>query len=441
MSHSKKARLAIASLRQKLATSSLLPHILAVVSGTAGAQAIVFAFSPLITRIYSPEVYGVQGVFLSLISIFSPVAALRYPMAIVVANDAVSASRIARLSVFIACVMASAAALVLAFAQQPVLRVLGAEALGNLIWFLPVALLAVTLNDVTDYSAARRNAFRKIGVVVTAQAFITNLARVLGGLVSPVAGILVGITSVAPAVQALMLKILSGSKQCRQPRLSSSQNTAQLLYRHRDFPLYRAPTDVLDAIGQTSPVLILSYLFTPAVAGLYVLARSVINLPLNVIGSAVGNVYYTHFAELARKREKLFPAVLKATLIHFSLLGVPMLIVSALFPALFAFVFGEEWRMSGVFAQWMTLWIVGMLSNIPGVRVLPVIGGQRVHLLFNGMIMMGGMAGLFYGHAIHGTPLSAVVWFSIGTAVIYGSQVFAYLWLVRRWDGDMMSAS
>jgi len=108
---------------------------------------------------------------------------------------------------------------------------------------------------------------------------------------------------------------------------------------------------------------------------------------------------------------------------------------------LFAFVFGEEWRMSGVFAQWMTLWIVGMLSNIPGVRVLPVIGGQRVHLLFNGMIMMGGMAGLFYGHAIHGTPLSAVVWFSIGTAVIYGSQVFAYLWLVRRWDGDMMSAS
>lgn len=435
MSCIKKARLASASLRQKLATSSLLTHILAVVSGTAGAQAIVFAFSPLITRIYSPEVYGVQGVFLSLMSILSPVAALRYPMAIVVADDAVTASRIARLSVLIACVVASAVALVLALAQQPVLRVLGAEALGNLVWFLPVALFAVALNDVADYSAARRNAFRKIGVVVATQAFITNLARVLGGLVSPVAGILVGITSVAPAVQALMLRLLSGSQQCRQPRLSSSQSAAQLLYRHRDFPLYRAPTDVLDAIGQTSPVLILSYLFTPAVAGLYVLARSVINLPLNVIGSAVGNVYYTHFAELARKREKLFPAVLKATLIHFLFLGVPMLIVSALFPALFAFVFGEEWRMSGVFAQWMTLWIVGMLSNIPGVRVLPVIGRQRVHLVFNGMIMVGGVVGLFAGHAIHAVPIFAVAWFSVGVAILYGLQVLAYLWLVRRWDG------
>jgi len=62
-----------------LPISLLLRNVFAVASGTAAAQVVVFAFSPLITRIYSPEVFGLQGVFLSLIGILSPVIALRYP--------------------------------------------------------------------------------------------------------------------------------------------------------------------------------------------------------------------------------------------------------------------------------------------------------------------------------------------------------------------------
>src|SRR5690606_33157336 len=75
--------------------SPLLRNILAVGSGTAAGQIVTFAFAPLITRIYSPETFGLQGVFLSLVSILSPVVALRYPMAIVVADDDAGAQRLA----------------------------------------------------------------------------------------------------------------------------------------------------------------------------------------------------------------------------------------------------------------------------------------------------------------------------------------------------------
>lgn len=87
---------------RRFSSSSLLRNISAVACGTAAGQVVVFAFSPLITRIYGPEAFGLQGVFLALISILSPAIALRYPMAIVVAETDGEFRHIARLAVRVA---------------------------------------------------------------------------------------------------------------------------------------------------------------------------------------------------------------------------------------------------------------------------------------------------------------------------------------------------
>lgn len=418
---------------RRLRSSPLLRNILAVASGAAAGQAVTFAFSPLITRIYSPEVFGLQGVFLSLISILSPVIALRYPMAIITAENETDAGRMARLSLVVAFAISCLLGLVLLVAQGPVLQLVGAEALGALIWLLPVALFCVALQDIANFQAARADQFRLVGVVTVAQAFLTNLARVLGGLVAPVAGMLVAVTSITPSVQAALLTI--GDRRPRQPRPTLTRSDAvELLRRHRDFPLYRVPTDVLNALAQTSPVFILSILYSSSVVGYYVLARSVVNLPLAVIGGAVGNVYYSRFAASAREGAILFPLVLKGTLFHMLLVGVPLLLAALLFPPMFSVIFGEIWRPAGEYAQWMVLWVVGMVSNIPTVRALPVIGRQDIHLVFNTSIMVGGIGAMFLGFHLFGTPYAAVMWYSIATAILYGLQIVTYLSLVRRYD-------
>lgn len=227
-------------------SSRLIRNILAVASGTAAGQAIILAFSPLITRIYSPEVFGLQGVFLSLISILSPAIALRYPMAIVVAENEDDAQRVSQLSFFIVFGLSSLIGLILLIGQQPLLALMGAEALGYLIWFLPLALFCVALQDIANFQAARLGTFRLVGIVTMVQAFVANLARVLGGLIAPVAGVLVVVTSIAPALEAALLT--RGNRHLRQPtRLVRWHEARALLKKHRDFPLYRMPTDVLNS--------------------------------------------------------------------------------------------------------------------------------------------------------------------------------------------------
>lgn len=297
---------------KRLTSSKLVKSIFAVASGAAMAQVVTVAFSPLITRIFSPEVFGLQGIFLSLVSILSPAIALRYPMAIITAETGDEALKVARVSLLIATAIACLFQAVLVIGGQGVAALLGAEALGSLLLFLPLALFCVALQNVREYQAARSGLFRLTGITSVLQAFVTNLARVLGGLVSPVAAILVTVTALAPATKALMLMIGAKEMRARNPGLTWREMKA-LLRKYRDFPIYRMPTDVLNSGSQAVPVIMLSALFSPAAAGLYVLTRSILNLPTNVLGAAVGNVIYARFAELDREGKPLLPLMMRST--------------------------------------------------------------------------------------------------------------------------------
>lgn len=414
----------------------LVRNILAVASGAAAGQVVAFAFSPLITRIYGPEAFGLQGVFLSLLGILAPVAALRYPMAIVTAADDGEAGRIAQLSLWIAVCICGLILVLLAIGREPIFVFLGFGQLGYWIWCLPPALFAVVLYDVANYRAARAGRFRRVAAATVAGSFATNLARVLGGLAVPVAGVLVAITTLAPALQAALL----GGTGSRKPALTRPEATA-LLAEHREFPVYRMPTDVVNAASQAVPVLLLTALVSPVAAGFYVLAGSAMNLPLNIMGTAVGQVYYARFADLHRAGKPLFSLVLRTTLAQALLPGAATLLAIPILPATFAFVFGETWRTSGEYAQWMALWVAVMLVNIPGVRALPVIGRQAVHLLFTSIILGGGVAGLIIGFRVAGNAEGAVVGFSVATAALYAAQIGTYLWLVLVNDRSRLCAT
>ncbi|HCJ30854.1 MAG TPA: polysaccharide biosynthesis protein, partial [Pseudomonas sp.] len=105
----------LASLLHGSVRSKLLRNILTVVTGTAGAQAITLAFMPVITRIYGPEAYGVLGTFLSVTMMLIPVAALTYPIAIVLPKRDGDARGLVRLALATALTLAMVVALTLQF--------------------------------------------------------------------------------------------------------------------------------------------------------------------------------------------------------------------------------------------------------------------------------------------------------------------------------------
>lgn len=415
---------------QRLLSSKLARNVLAVAGGAAMGQAVIFAFSPLITRIYSPEAFGLQGVFLSLISIFSPVIALRYPMAIVLAQDEVEVQDLSRLSLTIAFLASTAFGLLLLVFRQPVAAFLGADRMGAMIYLLPIALFCVALQDVADYKAARIGTFRLVAVVTVVQSLLTNSARVIGGLLAPVAVTLMVITSAAPAIQTILL-VWGNRGQLKSKAAVNYARIGEVAKLHRDFPVYRAPTDMLNAASQTVPVILLAALFSPTAAGFYVLARSVLNLPSNIIGSAIGNVFYARFANLTRTNSPVTP-ILKQTTIALLLLSPAIIAISYFSPIVFSLLFGQSWHEAGKYAQWMSIWIGISIANTPAIRLAAVIGRQNFLLFANIIALAVKSFSVLLISWNDGSPLEAVALFSIASA---GSNVviiaFIFMFSIR----------
>src|SRR5690625_3902769 len=132
---------------KRLLNSRFVRNVLLVATGTAGAQAITMAFSPIITRLYGPEAYGLLGTFSAVLSIAMPIAALTYPIAIVLPKRDDDARGIAKLSVLLALLICLVVATVLLLGGQPIARLLDLEAISAFLLLIPFAMFLNVLRS------------------------------------------------------------------------------------------------------------------------------------------------------------------------------------------------------------------------------------------------------------------------------------------------------
>ena len=130
-----------------------------VASGTAGAQAIVIAFSPIITRLYGPEAFGILGTFMAIVAVITPIAALSCPIAIVLPREDSDARGIARLSAYIAVGVAALTALVLLTFGNHIVSLLQVQEISSYIWLLPLVILFAAWLQINQQWVIRKKYF------------------------------------------------------------------------------------------------------------------------------------------------------------------------------------------------------------------------------------------------------------------------------------------
>ena len=74
-------------LQRLLPKKSFLRGVSVLVGGTAGAQIMSLLAAPLLTRLYTPEDFGLIAVYGSLLAIISVITCLRYELAIPLPED------------------------------------------------------------------------------------------------------------------------------------------------------------------------------------------------------------------------------------------------------------------------------------------------------------------------------------------------------------------
>jgi O-antigen/teichoic acid export membrane protein len=387
--------------------------MLVVMSGTAVAQVIGFAMMPIISRLFAPSDFGIFGSFNSVLCVAGAVVTLQYSLAIMLPkedSEAANVFAVSMLSVFVITLVG----LFLAYVFSDwLLGLLKAPDSKWLLWFLPFGIFVSGINQSFQAWCIRRKAFKKTSSSQMIRAGVAGILQIISGLFHRGGGGLIAASVAANGIASLNL---AGRVFCTDKDLLKSSlawnRIRRLAFEYRDFPLYSATQNMTNALSQGLPVLLLSHFYGIAVAGAYAFGVRIVQVPFDFVLTAFRQVLFQKASEAYNQRQNLWPLFLKTTL-GFAVISLPL---SILFffgaPKLFAWVFGEQWRMAGVYAGWLILWLMVGFCNLPSVLFARILRKQKQLFIYEFVTLIFCTASLFIG-GLYFKAYTTVILFSV----------------------------
>ncbi len=161
-------------------------------TGTAFAQALPIAVSPILTRLYTPADFGVFAMYMAIASILGVLVTGRYELAILIPKQDRDAIHIAALSAGLSVVLSGLLLLVVMFFNQAIAQLLGSPELSAWLYWVPASTLLSGIYQSLNYWSNRKSQYKRLAISRTAQSGSASLAQLGAGYVGAGATGLVG---------------------------------------------------------------------------------------------------------------------------------------------------------------------------------------------------------------------------------------------------------
>jgi len=330
-------------------------NVLTLMTGTTIAQAIPIAISPILTRIYTPEDFGVFALYMSVASLLSVMATGRYELAIMLPKKDEDAINIVAFSILIAFFVSFISFLIVFFFNAQITNLLGNPEISSWLYFIPLTVLLTGVYQSFNYWSNRKKQYKRLAtsrVVQSGTTSASNLAMGFGGFGSS-GLILGGILGQGVATGVLGSSIFKSDLELFKKSVNSLKIFA-LGKRYIKFPKFDLVASLLNVFSYQVIMILFNIFFSATVAGYYYLTQRILSIPMAFIASAISDV----FREEASKDFKEYgnaKNIYKATFQKLFILGfIFSLILYFLAIDIFRIVFGEEWIVAGEYVQILT---------------------------------------------------------------------------------------
>lgn len=358
--------------------------MLTLIMGSGLARIVGLASIPILTRLYSPEDYGVLAIYISIVAVLVPILTLRYVTAIPLPKTDAMAFNLFMLCAKLILVGTLLISLVLGFFGETVLGWFSMQEFAHLWWLIAIGVMGTATYELFSLWASRKKDYKIIAKTQFTQSLTGNAVKIGLGLLSltPLGLVIGQLVAQSGGVGSLFKNAYKDFKKL-YPSLSNKKQNFVAKY-YQEFPWFRLPSQFLMVLSTQAPVLMMSALFSAEPVGQFGLATMALSMPVSLIGQAVARAYYAEVAAIGRSNYKKIKRITWNVQRKLMLIGGPPVIMLALLaPWLFSIVFGEEWLTAGEYARILAPYILLMLISTPLVQVLNVVGSQFVFLFIN----------------------------------------------------------
>ena len=407
----------ISRLVQSYHQGDYLRQVGTLASGASVAQILPVIISPALTRIYTPEQFGLFGIIAAFSMVLSVVACGRYEFAILLPKKDQDAEVLLYLSQKIAL---GVSVLILVFMAIFNDNIAGWVQHGEIaVWLfaVPVSVGLTGYINSFNYINNRRSRFDVTARSRIFQAVLTaSLSLILGIIGFGFAGLVIAF--LAGQVGALCY-IRTHTDSVKK---ASEIELVHLAKRYSGFILYSSPAALLNSGSSHLPTVLLGSLFSPAVAGFYSLTMRILSAPMGIVAASVGQVYFGKASRIADEPGLLSELTYKTYLVLMLVGCLPIAILSQWGVEIFVLIFGREWGNAGQYAAYFSVWMLLVFTTSPISHIYSVRERQKQSLLFNLLLFASRIGVLLAGAYIGCNENSTLLFFGVVGAFLWWGQ-------------------
>lgn len=330
--------------------SDFFKNVLILASGRGLAMIIPFIVAPILSRLYTPEDFGVLAIYIMCVQVLSSISTFTYEYAIILPFKNKDVFSLIYLCGVIVVGYSLFLFIVVLIFHDSIVSLLDNPIIGTWLYFMPFNVLFIGFFNVLNYYYTRQKEFSIVAKSNVLKSFgLCGVQLCLGIVVGGASGLIIGqLMSVLFGNTQMIRKFL---KNVRVMTKVSSKNIYMVARMYLNFPLYFLGNVLINNISLNVVNLVVNSMYSTKTLGYYSYSYKYLSLPSALIGDAIGQVYFEKISCSLRNGfpvQKIFILTLKRLLI----IGIPIFgILFFIVEDLFALVFGEIWRVAGEYAK------------------------------------------------------------------------------------------
>lgn len=373
--------------------------------GNAIAQLVGVLGMPILTRLYLPEDFAAQSVFLQVAMFFAGVMTWRYEYFVQLPKDHAGAQALIRLTFLLALAGTAVLTPIVWLATQQVASLAADPVLSKWLWLAPATAALISISLAYQHRVQRFGLFKLSGLGEIA----AKLGYVGSGAVASLlgAGGLGLLLTTASGTAAKFFFHLAFGQGAIEPAPEHTRNVGWLnailaaAREYRALATSMLVSHLMGTVTGLAPILYVGYAYGSSVLGQYSLVTMTIFLPASLIGNAIGQVFYQRAAQYWAQGESFEP-LWKQTFLRLAVIGVPLhALVALTSPWLYPAIFGANWADAGQYAVLISIAACCAFVCTPMERSCLIVGRWRYQALWHAARALTTLLVVATAHVLH----------------------------------------
>lgn len=398
------------------------------------AQIIGLIVYPILTRIYTPEDFGLLNLFLSISGVLVILSTAEYYNAIVLPKEEEKAISIVQLCLLLLLSIVGITTISTCFSNQ-IATLFNTPKLADYYWMMPIIVLVLGGWNILNYWHTRNSQYNNISYYLISNNILSSCGKICFGYAGILSGGMIYSSVIAPII-SLFFNLLRIKNKLKLFFTFSWIEIKQEAKTYKFFPTYSLPRSFINMLAGQLPILLLTPIFGSHHVGLWGMALLLGFTPINVITRSIYQVLYQHTTNRVNQQLPI-SNFFKHFTIAVLIIGIPFFsLLYYVLPDLTTFLLGDGWETTSTYLRWMLPWLLcSMLTSSTGF-LADIFFKQKIGFGFEILTTILRFVGVCVGIWLNNFTIS-IIGYTIGTAIAVAAQYIWLFYLAIKYDSGL----